>query len=226
MKNILKKLNAIQCELKCNKDKQAQSYKYRSAEDILENLKPILAAIDCTLLISDDVEMIWMDTYYKSTITLYDFETEESISNHSYVKEWSNIWTRKDWTTYEKMSEWQYSWATISYCRKYALCGMFAIDDWEDLDSVEDKKTEKKAETPKERLQEMNREEAPKTLKRFFEHIDKVSPDNKNELKRLLEQGRFLYKSEYYSDEEKQKIQEVSLWIKDLLESKNENKWQ
>jgi hypothetical protein len=41
-----------------------------------------------------------------------------------------------------------------------------------------------------------------------------------------LEQGRFLYKSEYYSDEEKQKIQEVSVWIKDLLESKNENKWQ
>jgi hypothetical protein len=70
---------------------------------------------------------------------------------------------------------------------------------------------EKKAETPKERLQQMNKEEAPKTLKRFFEHIDKVSPDNKNELKRLLEQGRFLYKSEYYSDEEKQKIQEVSV---------------
>jgi hypothetical protein len=42
------------------------------------------------------------------------------------------------------MSVWQYSWATISYCRKYALCGMFMIDDWEDLDSVEDKKMEKK----------------------------------------------------------------------------------
>jgi succinate dehydrogenase flavin-adding protein (antitoxin of CptAB toxin-antitoxin module) len=50
--------------------------------------------------------------------------------------------------------------------------------------------TEEKSEpkTVKERLQELNKEEAPKTLKRFFEHIDKVSPDNKNELKRLLEQ--------------------------------------
>ena len=124
----------IQQELKCRKDKQAQNYKYRSAEDILENLKPILSAVDCTLLISDDVEVIGTETYYKSTITLYDFQSEESVSNHSYVKEWEAKF----------MSVWQYSWATISYCRKYALCWMFMIDDWEDLDSVEDKKTEKK----------------------------------------------------------------------------------
>jgi hypothetical protein len=87
MKNILKKLIMIQQELKCRKDKQAQNYKYRSAEDILENLKPILSAVDCTLLISDDVEVIGTETYYKSTITLYDFQSEESVSNHSYVKE-------------------------------------------------------------------------------------------------------------------------------------------
>lgn len=134
MKNILKKLIMIQQELKCRKDKQAQNYKYRSAEDILENLKPILSTVDCTLLISDDVEVIGTETYYKSTITLYDFQSEESVSNHSYVKEWEAKF----------MSVWQYSWATISYCRKYALCWMFMIDDWEDLDSVEDKKTEKK----------------------------------------------------------------------------------
>ena len=110
-----------------------------------------------------------------------------------------------------------------TYQRRYLYMSLFDIVENDMFDSTV---TEEKKQTVKERLQEMNREEAPKTLKRFFEHIDKVSPDNKNELKRLLEQGRFLYKSEYYSDEEKQKIQEVSVGIKSLLECKDENKWQ
>ena len=116
-------------------------------------------------------------------------------------------------------------WGVETYQRRYLYMSLFDIVENDMFDSTT---TEEKSEpkTVKEKLQQMNREEAPKTLKRFFEHIDKVSPDNKNELKRLLEQWRFLYKSEYYSEEEKQKIQEVSVWIKELLESKNENKWQ
>lgn len=116
-------------------------------------------------------------------------------------------------------------WGVETYQRRYLYMSLFDIveNDMFDATTTEEKSEPK---TVKERLQQMNKEEAPKTLKRFFEHIDKVSPDNKNELKRLLEQGRFLYKSEYYSDEEKQKIQEVSVWIKELLESKNESKWQ
>lgn len=219
MKNILKKLNAIQCELKCNKDKQAQSYKYRSAEDILENLKPILAAIDCTLLISDDVEMIWMDTYYKSTITLYDFETEESISNHSYVKEWSNIWTRKDWTTYEKMSEWQYSWATISYCRKYALCGMFAIDDWEDLDSVEDKKEEKKVE-----IKKVSPEKSKEHLANFKKACEILDTGDKQAVEDLLWKWRLLLP--ILQEEDKKELTEICVGIKEILDAKKEKKWQ
>ena len=116
-------------------------------------------------------------------------------------------------------------WGVETYQRRYLYMSLFDIveNDMFDATTTEEKSEPK---TVKEKLQQMNKEEAPKTLKRFFEHIDKVSPDNKNELKRLLEQGRFLYKSEYYSEEEKQKIQEVSVWIKELLESKNENKWQ
>lgn len=116
-------------------------------------------------------------------------------------------------------------WGVETYQRRYLYMSLFDIveNDMFDATTTEEKSEPK---TVKEKLQQMNKEEAPKTLKRFFEHIDKVSPDNKNELKRLLEQWRFLYKSEYYSEEEKQKIQEVSVWIKELLESKNENKWQ
>jgi hypothetical protein len=56
MKNILKKLLILQTELKCRKDKSAQNYKYRSAEDILENLKPLLSSTDTTIIMSDDIE--------------------------------------------------------------------------------------------------------------------------------------------------------------------------
>lgn len=146
MKNILKKLAKIQNELKCRKDKKAQNYKYRSAEDVFENLKPILEETNCTVICSDDVEVINDETYYKSTVTLYDVDTEETIENHSYVKEWEAKF----------MSVGQYSWATISYCRKYALCWLFAIDDWEDLDKVEwEKKEEKKPDFSEEDLEKI-----------------------------------------------------------------------
>jgi hypothetical protein len=87
MKNILKKLLKLQTELKCRKDKKAQNYKYRSAEDILENLKPLMSEVKVTLIMSDDVEVINNETYYKTEITLYDLESDEMIKNYSYVKE-------------------------------------------------------------------------------------------------------------------------------------------
>ena len=87
MKNILKKLLAIQCELKCKKDKQASSYKYRSAEDILENLKPILEQTETTLIMKDEVVEINGSSYFKTTVTLYDLTSEESIENYSYTRE-------------------------------------------------------------------------------------------------------------------------------------------
>ena len=151
MKNILKKLLILQTELKCRKDKKAEKYKYRSAEDILENLKPLMVETNTTLLMSDDIE----GEYFKTTITLYDIESEESIENHSYTKIWSNKWISKEWREYEKMSEGQMSWSTISYCRKYALCWMFAIDDGEDLDKVNDEKKEQEVKLTKEQIQQI-----------------------------------------------------------------------
>lgn len=161
MRNILKKLVHIQSALKCRKDKKASNYKYRSAEDIFENLKPILEGENCTIICEDDVEVINEETYYKSIITLYDVESEESISNHSYVKEGEAKF----------MSVGQYSGATISYCRKYALCGLFAIDDGQDLDSVEDKKEDKKEEKT---------EKKQKFSDKNFENFEKVKDDYKN----------------------------------------------
>lgn len=209
MKNVLKKLIAIQTELKCRKDKKAQNYKYRSAEDILENLKPILASTNCTIIISDDVEVIGTETYYKSTITLYDCESEESIENHSYVKEWEAKF----------MSVWQYSWATISYCRKYALCWLFSIDDWEDLDSVEDKKEEKKVE-----IKKVSPEKSKQHLEAFKKACETLDTGDKQAVEDLLWKGRLLLP--ILQEEDKKELTEICVGIKELLDSKKENKWQ
>lgn len=203
MKNVLKKLIAIQTELKCRKDKKAQNYKYRSAEDILENLKPILASTNCTIIISDDVEVIGTETYYKSTITLYDCESEESIENHSYVKEWEAKF----------MSVWQYSWATISYCRKYALCWLFSIDDWEDLDSVEDKKEEKKVE-----IKKVTPEKSKQHLEAFKKACETLDTGDKQAVEDLLWKWRLLLP--ILQEEDKKELTEICVGIKELLDSK------
>lgn len=212
MKEILKKLLAIQCELKCKKDKQASSYKYRSAEDILENLKPILEQTETTLIMKDEVVEINSSSYFKTTVTLYDLVSEESIENYSYTKEWSNIGTKKDWTQYEKMSEGQLSGATISYCRKYALCWMFAIDDGDDLDKIESKKS-----SVEERLEE-SWEEWYKTSKQtFFDRVNKADK-TKMEIDLLLNQWRTLIKSRRCNEEDKKQITEICVGMKSLLE--------
>ena len=220
MKNILKKLLAIQCELKCKKDKQASSYKYRSAEDILENLKPILEQTETTLIMKDEVVEINGSSYFKTTVTLYDLISEESIENYSYTKEWSNVWVRKDWTQYEKMSEWQLSGATISYCRKYSLCGMFAIDDGEDLDS-QDKKEEKPESSTMKNLIEARDRSIEMLYNGFKASVENIDLNNEVLVERILQQWRWLVK--YGNEEIKAEVTEICLWIKNALDSKKQN---
>lgn len=222
MKNILKKLLVIQWELKCRKDKQANSYKYRSAEDILENLKPILEQTETTLIMKDEVVEINGSSYFKTTVTLYDLVSEESIENYSYTKEWSNIGTKKDGTQYEKMSEGQLSGATISYCRKYALCGMFAIDDWEDLDSQN--KEEKIESSTMKNLIEARDSSIQMLYNGFKESVENIDLNNEKLVERVLQQWRWLVK--YGTEEMKKEVTEICLWIKNALDSKKENKWQ
>lgn len=222
MKNILKKLLAIQCELKCKKDKQASSYKYRSAEDILENLKPILEQTETTLIMKDEVVEINGSSYFKTTVTLYDLTSEESIENYSYTKEWSNVWVRKDWTQYEKMSEWQLSGATISYCRKYALCWMFAIDDGEDLDSQDKKEDKSESKTTIQRLEEARDNSMQMLYNWFKERVENIDMENEKAVLRILDEWRNLVK--YGTEEMKREVTEICIGIKKVLdERKKEN---
>jgi hypothetical protein len=140
--NIYEKLSEIQNELKAPKGQYNKfgNYKYRSCEDILEAVKPICKKNKTTLIISDELQNIGDRYYIKATATLYDTEEEKNISNTAYARE-----------ELEKkgMDGSQITGTASSYARKYALNGLFNIDDTKDADTDEYKKQMDQVEQPK-----------------------------------------------------------------------------
>lgn len=168
---LREKLLKIQVELKAPKNQKNTfgNYTYRSCEDILEAVKPILDKYKVTLTIQDDIEVfgtnnpvVYEETYYdkdlkkentrtivkcteklfiKSTAILQDLESEAVITNQAYA----------ELGEHKGMSSEQCTGTASSYCRKYCLNGLFLIDDTKDPDtdefarqtSVEDKASEK-----------------------------------------------------------------------------------
>ena len=128
---VYKKLIKVQQELKVPKNQRNTfgNYNYRSGEDILEALKPILAKHEATVFISDKVvvkENNW--AYIETTATFVDIETGESISTTAFARETENK---------KGMDSSQITGSASSYARKYALNGMFLIDDTKDADTDE-----------------------------------------------------------------------------------------
>lgn len=124
----MKELIAIQSELKAPKSQfnKFGGYKYRKAEDILEAVKPLLAKQKCTLIITDDVVLIGNRIYVKATAT---------IKNEKGECETATGWAREE-ETKKGMDGSQITGASSSYARKYALNGLFAIDDNQDSDAA------------------------------------------------------------------------------------------
>lgn len=136
------KLLNIQQELKCNKGQYNSfgKYKYRSCEDILESVKPLLKTNKCILTLSDELEYIGERYYIKATATITDIDTGDVISNTAYAREEENK---------KGMDGSQITGTSSSYARKYALNGLFAIDDTKDADTDEyTKQTTKKTSEP------------------------------------------------------------------------------
>ena len=126
---VYKKLFEVQMELKAPKNQRNNfgNYNYRSAEDILEALKPVLKNHNATVFISDKIvvkENFW--TYAEATATFVDIETGESVSSNGYAREAE---------TKKGMDPSQITGSASSYARKYALGGLFLIDDSVDPDS-------------------------------------------------------------------------------------------
>ncbi|NVF41887.1 ERF family protein [Escherichia coli] len=123
-KDLYNKLWTIQQTLNAPKNQRNNfgGYNYRSAEDILEAVKPLLQNV--TLMVSDEIVLIGDRYYVKATATLSD--GEDSISATAFAREEKEQ---------KGMTAGQLTGATSSYARKYALNGLFCIDDAKDLDT-------------------------------------------------------------------------------------------
>jgi len=137
---IYKKLLQIQNELKCPKNlyNKFGNYSYRSAENILENVKPLCIRHSVVLVLDDEIQTLGTRYYVKATATLYDAETGEKISNSAYAREEENK---------KGMDGSQITGSCSSYARKYALNGLFCLDDVKDADSMDNSEETKKAST-------------------------------------------------------------------------------
>ena len=127
---LLKKLTSVQSALKVPKDMYNSfgKYKYRSAEGILEALKPLLKKNGLTLKLSDEVVQVGNRFYVMATATVSDVETGISTDVTAYAREDE---------TKKGMDGSQISGTASSYARKYALNGLFLIDDSKDADTDE-----------------------------------------------------------------------------------------
>lgn len=137
----MKRLVKVQNELKAPKGQfnKFGNYKYRSAEDILTAVKPLLAENELSMTIADDICCMpngWV--YVKATVKIFDAETKDVIAeNTAFARESESK---------KGMDVSQITGTASSYARKYALNGMFLIDDTKDADTDEfQKQTQEKA---------------------------------------------------------------------------------
>lgn len=124
----MKELLSIQAALVAPKGQYNSfgEYKYRSCEDILSALKPLLSKYECSLIISDDIVAVGQRIYVRATATLTNAAGEQ-VSSSAFAREEE---------AKKKMDASQVTGAASSYARKYALCGLFAIDDGRDADAL------------------------------------------------------------------------------------------
>ena len=180
--NVWEKLSKVQTELKAPKNQfnGFGKYKYRNCEDILEALKPVLAKNKLTILVSDMVENVNGRFYIKAVLTLVDVETGESTTTQAYAREEENK---------KGMDSSQLTGSTSSYARKYALNGMFLIDDTKDADATNnhgnDQKNENK-DTNKSDKQQQKKETKKITIETYLEAIRKYEKEYQTEIKDYL----------------------------------------
>lgn len=132
--NVYERLSCVQAQLNAPKNQfnKFGNYYYRSCEDIFEAVKPLLKQFLCTLNVSDEVVEIGGRVYVKATATFRTNKGEE-ISNTSFAREQLDV---------KGQVEAQITGATSSYARKYALNGLFLIDDVKDADATNEHEKE------------------------------------------------------------------------------------
>jgi len=141
----MKTLALIQSKVKATKSLRNEfgKFNYRNVESICEAVKPILAELECSLILSDDLVLVGDRFYLKATATIYDGDGKEIGKSTAFAREALDK---------KGMDSAQLTGACSSYARKYALGGLLLLDDNKDIDSLENSN-----ETPKKReISELN----------------------------------------------------------------------
>ena len=200
--NIYEKLMNIQKELKAPKGQYNSfgKYKYRSCEDILESVKPLLEKYKVTIILTDKLEQIGERYYIRAKAILIDTESNNSIENTAYAREEE---------TKKGMDGSQITGTSSSYARKYALNGLLLIDDTKDADTDEFAKENNKGKTKEEPKEKKITPGQLKVLSKLY------TGDN---LVKLLE----LNNIEKLEDMPMEKANEIILKLKKKGEEKNE----
>lgn len=130
--NVHEKLAKVQGVLKAPKNQYNDfgKYNYRSCEDILEAAKPLCIENGLVLTIADDIIAVGTRVYVKAVATVTDIENSENFSVSAFAREADSK---------KGMDDAQVTGAASSYARKYALNGLFCIDDTKDVDTNEHK---------------------------------------------------------------------------------------
>ena len=159
-------------------------YKFRSTEDILWAIKPLLTKYECSLTVTDQILLIGDRYYVESTATLK--KGDISISTK---------WLAREANEQKWMNDSQLTGSTSSYARKYALSGLFAIDDEKDSDSTNTHdKVEKKIDTS---TWEKKTWKVPEWQKELKEYIDEIKQESDtNHISALFIEASKIYTSE------------------------------
>lgn len=187
----MKILQTIQHELKAPKGQENKfgGYRYRSCEDIMEAVKPLLDKNEATLTVADDIVLIGDRYYIKATATLWDSKGGEILAQ-------TTAFAREP-VAKKGMDESQITGAASSYARKYALNGLFCIDDTKDADTMDNRDQgdiNKKIATMKERIKAMLDKVDPATdTSAFARYADSTDINELTNIgiavKKLVEQG-------------------------------------
>ena len=171
-KNIYEKLLSVQTMLKAPKNQYNTfgKYNYRNCEDILEAVKPLCKEVKSVVLLTDDVVMIGERYYVKATAMFIDVESEHQLQVTAYAREEE---------TKKGMDGSQVTGASSSYARKYALNGLFDIDDTKDSDNTN---THGKGEEPQ-------KGKAPSTTEKTPQKQDKPKSYRELLIDKLKEKG-------------------------------------
>lgn len=195
MEELIKKIIEVQIELKAPKNQYSSfgKYHYRSCEDILEALKPILKRYGLLMTISDDILNIGSFNYIKSTV---------SVTDGKDIKEVSAL--ARETESRPKFDSAQLTGSASSYSRKYALNGMFAIDDTKDVDT-DNYKDNKKEEHKKEKKFEEN--DNPWITEEEVKKYIQKAVDTKTNADETIKKLRTKYKvSKKYAEQIKQEV--------------------